>query len=129
MKLVFSIVLLFVTPMVFGQDLQAVLDKYNDHSIPYILPSESMQLTEEVWFLDAREQEEYEVSHIPDALYIGFKDFSKEEVLKLIPNKEVSVVVYCSIGVRSEKIAKQLQLLGFKNVKNLYGGIFEWVII
>lgn len=127
MKLVFSIILLFLTPMVFGQDLQSVLDKYNDHSIPYILPSESMELAEEVWFLDAREQEEYEVSHIPEAIYIGFKDFSKEKILGLLPNKDAPIIVYCSIGVRSEKIAKQLQSLGFLNVRNLYGGIFEWV--
>ena len=35
-------------------------------------------------------------------------------------------VVYCSIGVRSEKIGEKLQAAGYTNVKNLYGGIFQW---
>lgn len=126
MKLVFSIISLLVTSLVFSQDLQEVLDKYNDHSIPYIFPSETMELPENVWFLDTREQEEYNVSHIPNANYIGFKDFSKEELLTLIPDKDAAIIVYCSIGVRSEKIGKKLKSLGYVNVKNLYGGIFEW---
>lgn len=34
--------------------------------------------------------------------------------------------MYCSIGYRSEKIAKKLLENGYDNVSNLYGGIFEW---
>ena len=41
--------------------------------------------------------------------------------------KDQKVVVYCSIGYRSEKIGEQLQQLGYKDVHNLYGSIFEWV--
>ncbi|MEL6718853.1 MAG: rhodanese-like domain-containing protein, partial [Bacteroidota bacterium] len=33
---------------------------------------------------------------------------------------------YCSVGYRSEKISEQLLEAGFKDVSNLYGGIFEW---
>ena len=36
------------------------------------------------------------------------------------------IVVYCSIGYRSEKIGKKIKNLGFSRVYNLYGGIFEW---
>jgi len=36
------------------------------------------------------------------------------------------MVVYCSIGYRSEKIGEKLLRLGYKNVYNLYGSIFEW---
>ena len=35
-------------------------------------------------------------------------------------------LVYCSIGVRSENIGEKLQQLGYTNVYNLYGGIFEY---
>jgi hypothetical protein len=34
--------------------------------------------------------------------------------------------VYCSLGIRSETIANQLKKAGYTNIKNLYGGIFEW---
>ena len=44
---------------------------------------------------------------------------------KNIP-KEKNIVIYCSIGYRSEKIGEKLLRLGYKNVYNLYGSIFEW---
>jgi len=37
------------------------------------------------------------------------------------------IVVYCSLGIRSEIIGKQLIAEGYTAVYNLYGGIFEWV--
>ncbi|HIC31201.1 MAG TPA: rhodanese-like domain-containing protein, partial [Flavobacteriaceae bacterium] len=45
---------------------------------------------------------------------------------QLLPNKNELIVVYCSIGIRSAKIAQQLKDEGYTNVFNLYGGIFEW---
>ena len=41
------------------------------------------------------------------------------------PNKNKTIVVYCSIGYRSEKIAEKLRRKGY-TVFNLYGGIFDW---
>ena len=37
------------------------------------------------------------------------------------------IVVYCSVGYRSAKVAQQLQRAGYENVFNLSGGIFQWV--
>ncbi len=76
-------------------------------------------------FLDAREREEYDVSHIAGALPVGYKDFDMRS-LQLVP-KDTVIVVYCSVGYRSEKITEKLLEAGFTNVHNLYGGIFEWV--
>ena len=73
---------------------------------------------------DAREKAEFDVSHIPDAIYLGYSDFNVGSI-KNIP-KEKNMVVYCSIGYRSEKIGEKLLRLGYKNVYNLYGSIFEW---
>lgn len=78
-----------------------------------------------VYILDAREKAEFDVSHIPNAIYIGYKDL-EESVLVDIP-KDAKVVLYCSIGYRSEKIGEKLQKKGFSNVYNLYGSIFEWI--
>ena len=76
-------------------------------------------------FLDAREKNEYNVSHIKGAIWVGYKTFNINSVKGFEKNKPI--IVYCSIGYRSEKIAEQLVNHGFTNVKNLYGGIFEWV--
>lgn len=73
---------------------------------------------------DTRQKEEYDVSHIPGADFLGYKEFD-EERLAGTP-KDAKIVLYCSIGYRSEKIAQRLQSLGYQNVFNLYGSIFEW---
>jgi rhodanese-related sulfurtransferase len=78
-----------------------------------------------VLFADAREKKEFDVSHINNALFAGYDDFSLSR-LNNIP-KDREIIVYCSIGKRSEKITEKLMEAGYTNVSNLYGGIFEWV--
>jgi rhodanese-related sulfurtransferase len=74
--------------------------------------------------LDAREPEEYNVSHLPGAINIGYDDFDYSKVKeKLKTNK--TIIVYCSVGYRSSKIAEKLIDKGH-SAYNLYGGIFEW---
>jgi rhodanese-related sulfurtransferase len=67
---------------------------------------------------------EYAVSHLPGAKFYG-GDKKNEALLKSIP-KNAEIIVYCSIGYRSQKAGQELKKLGYKNVKNLYGGIFQW---
>lgn len=74
--------------------------------------------------LDTRQQKEFSVSHIPGAIWVGYKKFDLKTVRE-IP-KDSSIVVYCSVGYRSEKIGEKLVAAGYKNVRNLYGGIFDW---
>ena len=94
-------------------------------TVPIIKVQELKSKSTEVVLLDARELEEFEVSHLRNARYVGFNNFSLEGI-KDIP-KTAPIVVYCSIGVRSEKIGEKLLAAGYTNVKNCYGSIFEWV--
>jgi 3-mercaptopyruvate sulfurtransferase SseA len=41
-------------------------------------------------------------------------------------DKNTPLVVYCTLGVRSGVIANELIERGYRDVKNLYGGISEW---
>lgn len=75
--------------------------------------------------LDARAKEEYQVSHLPNAKHIGYEQFN-EAALRGIGKDEL-IVVYCSVGYRSEKIGERLKAKGYKRVYNLYGSLFEWV--
>ena len=77
------------------------------------------------FLIDARSEKEFDVSHIQGAHFLNY-DHPDFKILETIP-KNTPIVVYCSIGYRSEKIAKKLQTQGFTNVKNLFGSIFEWV--
>lgn len=108
--------------------LDALLNQYNTRSIPYISIAElrMRMATSDITVLDTREYEEFAVSHLPKAQYVGYSNFSSEEILTSIPNKDHPIVVYCSLGIRSEEIGEKLKKAGYTNVKNLYGGIFEW---
>lgn len=75
-------------------------------------------------FLDAREGREFAVSRIKGADWVGYDDFDLKR-LKSIP-KDQPIIVYCSVGYRSEKVTEKLEAAGYKNVQNLVGGIFEW---
>lgn len=106
--------------------------------------------------LDAREKKEYRTSHIHGAIHFpfsphlcmfvrpGFKNIQKnlldpskhsplvkakgQEVLEILKNldKNVEIVVYCSVGYRSGWIARALDIQGYHAIC-LYGGMNKWV--
>lgn len=102
------------------------MKKYNDNSVPYISIEELAMPKTKVVLMDAREQVEYKVSHLNKAINVGYNVFNINSVEQKIPDKSTPIVVYCSLGIRSETIADSLINAGYNNVKNLYGGIFEW---
>ncbi|MGD1847411.1 MAG: rhodanese-like domain-containing protein [Salibacteraceae bacterium] len=75
--------------------------------------------------LDARAQEEYTTSHLPEARWFGYPEMQTDALAGLA--KDQPIVVYCSVGVRSERMALKLRELGYTKVSNLYGGLFAWV--
>ncbi|GER58217.1 rhodanese-like domain-containing protein [Patiriisocius marinus] len=128
-KIIITITFLFSVSYGFAQKtLEALLNQYNTQSIPYISVQElrMLQLNSDIAILDSREQNEYEVSHIDGATLIGFNKFSADDISEEIKDKDAPIIVYCSLGIRSEEIGEKLKKAGFTNVKNLYGGIFEW---
>ena len=95
-----------------------------DHSVREISVGDLIAYQYLYTLIDAREIKEYNTSHIQDALFVGYENFDGS-VLEKTP-KDEALIVYCSVGYRSEKIAERLIENGFTNVRNLYGGIFEW---
>lgn len=105
---------------------KAWLDSTYKHSIPLISVDELKELPKDnLFILDAREGEEYEVSHIKNAIHVGHFWFDMRKLYD-IP-KDALIVLYCTTGVRAEKTAEKIQRAGYKNIYNLYGGIVEWV--
>lgn len=96
-----------------------------DHSIPTLTVKELANERHKYLLLDARELEEFNTSHIPGAKHIGYDNFNISSMQGIDKNK--SIVLYCSVGYRSEKIGKKLKDAGYTNVQNLFGSIFEWV--
>lgn len=84
-----------------------------------------------VLIFDVREKSEYNVSRIPGAVRIDPGVWSST-FLRAHANKVKgkNVVFYCSVGVRSSKLAKRVQTAlmakGATGVYNLRGGVFRW---
>lgn len=72
--------------------------------------------------IDVREREEYEVSHLPNAQHLPtFEAIQQSDI-----PANATLVLYCSVGYRSARLAQQLQDNGYKDVMNMEGSIFEW---
>ena len=127
MKNYLTYLFVLVSMISFSQEtISDLLKKHNKHSIPYISVQELAMPKTDAVILDARELTEFNTSHIKNAINIGYDFFDLNAIPNLINNKESTIVVYCSVGIRSETIAEKIKALGYKNVFNLYGGIFEW---
>ncbi len=123
---VFLVLLPVVAKSQIGYDL--MLKGMYKNTVPlikYVELDSLMKANTDIILLDTREKDEYEVSHLEGAHYVGY-DYFKMKRLDSIP-RDKEVIVYCSVGYRSERIGEKLQKKGFTNVKNLYGGIFDWV--
>lgn len=105
----------------FNTKLQSLLS----FTVPVITVDSLHSTYDQYIILDAREKNEYDVSHLNGALSIGHTNFDIQSVKHI--DKDRPIVVYCSVGYRSEIIGEKLVKAGFSNVQNLYGSIFEWV--
>lgn len=126
-KKITYLVLFSVFQFSFSQkNLSELLQKHNSNSVPYISVDSLAKEGNTFVLLDSREQKEYKVSHLKNALHVGYDYFNMDSVQRKIPNKKAKIIVYCSLGIRSEDIAEKLKEAGYSDVSNLYGGIFEW---
>ncbi len=110
-------------PKVENKKYGFMLKRMLSHSVSEISP-EQVQRFNGWYILDTRTRKEFEVSKINGAHWVGYEDFKLSQTSHL--NKDQPILLYCSVGYRSEKVGEKLQADGFKYVFNLYGGIFEW---
>ncbi len=102
----------------------AMLEKLYKKSVPLVTVAELRKMPDVV-LLDTRSRAEYDVSHLPNARWVGYDDFELKRVQD-VP-KQANVVVYCSVGYRSERVGEKMLAAGYQSVSNLYGSLFEWV--
>ena len=128
-QLVIIIAALFSGQLAFAQVQSSsygfMLKKLLSHTVPEISVADFAQKSEQFVLLDAREPNECTVSEIKGSIPVGYNHFDIKTVENIA--KDTPVLVYCSVGYRSEKIAEKLMAAGYSRVYNLYGGIFEWV--
>jgi len=78
------------------------------------------------FLLDVRQDWETRLCRLENAVHIPIEEI---EVRTEELNPEDEIVVYCHQGVRSAAVGEYLRQLGFKNVKNLAGGLDSWARI
>jgi rhodanese-related sulfurtransferase len=109
------------------ENFHEMLKTYYKNTIPTLKPADLYQKIlsgEKIYILDTRETKEFEVSHIKNAIHVGYTNFDLKITDKL--DKNTPVIVYCTIGARSEEIGTKIKKIGFKDVYNLYGGLIYW---
>jgi rhodanese-related sulfurtransferase len=80
---------------------------------------------EKLNLLDVREPHEHAEFNIGGTL-LPLGQIATMQVDAIEDLKDEEVIVYCRSGNRSGQACQVLSMLGFKNVKNLTGGMLAW---
>ncbi|MEO9952643.1 rhodanese-like domain-containing protein [Nonlabens sp.] len=105
------------------KNIPELLNTYNKMSVPYLSVQTLKMDYDQYVVLDTRKKEEYDVSHLPGAIWVGER-YKNKRMPEL--SKDVKIVVYCSVGIRSESFGEKMLKDGYTDVSNLYGSIFSW---
>jgi rhodanese-related sulfurtransferase len=76
-------------------------------------------------FIDVREDNEWQVDHIPFAIHLG-RGIIERDIETLVPNKQTPIILYCGGGYRSILAAESLQKMGYNQVMSMSGGYRGW---
>ncbi|MEN9640380.1 MAG: hypothetical protein RLZZ262_2249 [Bacteroidota bacterium] len=78
---------------------------------------------EDAILVDVRSEDEFNVSHLAGALHCPWRGGELVGHEHLPTDR--TIVLYCSVGKRSERAAEFLLDVGYTKVYNLYGGLFQ----
>ena len=94
--------------------------------VPTISPEELKALLdkkEDVYILDVREPQEWNIAHLEKAKLIPLGELP--QAMNQLSSAD-DIVVHCRSGVRSARAVQFLMEMGFRKVRNLEGGILAW---
>ncbi len=113
-----------------SEQFKALIDEAQEH-IPQVKPKDLYVLDEQIVLIDVREPEEYSSGYINahNNLTIprGKLEFMAINKIAKIYGQDAHIVTYCLKGPRGSLAGYQLKKMGFTNVKNLKGGILNWL--
>jgi len=125
---IFIFITLIFLPLNFQKSLVTVkAQSYTDISVheAYAMINNSI-LYPNLIVLDVRDQLEYNVNHICNAILIPVTEL-ESRIDELEPYNNTEIIVYCSIGGRSTSASQVLVDDGFTKIYNMRGGITEWI--
>lgn len=80
---------------------------------------------ESVVLLDIREANEWNLGHIPNAVYLA-RGVLETSIEARVP-RDATLILYCASGNRSALAAVTLGEMGYENVASMAGGFRDWV--
>jgi adenylyltransferase/sulfurtransferase len=81
---------------------------------------------EDIFLVDVREPNEYEIVSIPGATLIPKGDFLNGSALEGLPQNK-KIVLHCKSGGRSAEVLAVLKNAGFADAVHVGGGVLSWV--
>ena len=96
----------------------------SDWEITPVELKKKLDAGETTFVLDVREPNEYQINRIPGSTLIPLGELPRR--YQELP-RDREIVAQCKMGGRSAKAMDFLKTVGFTNVKNLKGGILEWI--
>ena len=86
-----------------------------------------MNANANVVYLDVREPNEWNLGHLPNAMFIPRGNL--ESNIEARVGREETVVIYCARGNRSALAADTLQQMGYENVSSMADGWGGWIAV
>ena len=85
-----------------------------------------IEANDKFFLIDSRTMPEFQAGHIEGAMWIprGWIEFKTPKKIK---DANAEIVVYCKAGSRGSLATKALLDMGYKNVRDLDGGIKGWI--
>ncbi|MUN39738.1 adenylyltransferase/sulfurtransferase MoeZ [Actinomadura sp. NEAU-AAG5] len=81
---------------------------------------------EDIFLVDVREQNEYEIVSIPGATLIPKGEFLNGSALERLP-QDRKIVLHCKSGARSAEALAVVKNAGFADAVHVGGGVLAWV--
>ncbi|GAA4240773.1 adenylyltransferase/sulfurtransferase MoeZ [Actinomadura meridiana] len=81
---------------------------------------------DDIFLVDVREPNEYEIVSIPGATLIPKGEFLNGSALELLP-QDKKIVIHCKSGARSAEALAVVKNAGFSDAVHVGGGVLAWV--
>ena len=85
-----------------------------------------MEAGDNIFLVDVRELNEYEIVNIPGATLIPKGEFLNGSALEKMP-QDKQIVLHCKSGARSAEVLAVLKNAGFSDAVHVGGGVLAWV--
>jgi len=104
-----------------SQTTGATMNEWETHPLEL---KQRLDAGDDLFILDVREPNEFQINRIPGSTLIPLGELPRR-YQELDRGREI--VAHCKMGGRSAKAVDFLRSVGFTKVKNLRGGILEWI--